>query len=108
MVMEKLHFLKTLKIFDILKKCGKNSFFERFVLTFLYSCSGVTDLSKAMLIMELPVGANKEKKAAGMKNLEYMLDNAHAVRSPGAHHLNGVLPYFVKKRIVDQNNKQKV
>eukprot|EP00088_Acartia_fossae_P054736 TRINITY_DN6313_c0_g1_i4.p1 TRINITY_DN6313_c0_g1~~TRINITY_DN6313_c0_g1_i4.p1 ORF type:complete len:295 (-),score=84.49 TRINITY_DN6313_c0_g1_i4:90-974(-) len=45
--------------------------------------SGVTDLSKAMLIMELPVGANKEKKAVGMKNLEYMLDNAHAVRSPG-------------------------
>jgi len=45
--------------------------------------SGVEDISKAMMIMELPVGANKDKKETAMANLTEMLDKAHAVRAPG-------------------------
>merc|ERR1712088_1270510 len=45
--------------------------------------SGVEDISKAMMIMELPVGANQEKKSVAMANLSHMLDTAHAVRAPG-------------------------
>ena len=43
----------------------------------------MSDISKAMLIMELPAGANKDKKAVALSNLEYILENAHAVRAPG-------------------------
>jgi len=45
--------------------------------------SGVKDISKAMMIMEMPVGANKQKKEIAMSNLTEMLDKAHAVRAPG-------------------------
>lgn len=45
--------------------------------------SGVKDIGKAMMIMELPAGANKEKKDIAMENLKYMMDNAHAIRCPG-------------------------
>ena len=45
--------------------------------------SGVKDISKAMMIMELPVGANQEKKSVAMANLSHMMDTAHAVRCPG-------------------------
>jgi len=45
--------------------------------------SGVKDISKAMMIMELPVGANKAKKETAMTNLTEMLDKAHSVRAPG-------------------------
>jgi len=45
--------------------------------------SKVTDISKAMLIMELPAGANKEKKAIALRNLDHILEKAHAVRAPG-------------------------
>ena len=48
-----------------------------------YPCSKVTDTSKAMLIMELPAGANKEKKDIALQNLEHILEKAHAVRCPG-------------------------
>ena len=39
--------------------------------------------SQAMVIMELPVGANKEKKTTALENLSQMMDRAHAVRAPG-------------------------
>ena len=45
--------------------------------------SGVKDISKAMMIMELPVGANQEKKSVAMANLSHMMDTGHAVRCPG-------------------------
>jgi len=45
--------------------------------------SGCNDLSKAMLIMELPVGAKKEKKEVALSNLSVIMDRAHAVRAPG-------------------------
>jgi len=45
--------------------------------------SGCNDLSKAMMIMELPVGAKKEKKDVALKNLSVIMDRAHAVRAPG-------------------------
>jgi len=45
--------------------------------------SGVNDISKAMMIMELPVGANMDKKTTALANLTEMLDKAHAVRAPG-------------------------
>jgi len=45
--------------------------------------SEVTDISRAMLIMELPAGANVEKKAIALHNLDHILEHAHAVRAPG-------------------------
>ena len=45
--------------------------------------SGVQDISKAMMIMELPVGANKAKKEVALANLTEMMDKAHSVRAPG-------------------------
>eukprot|EP00092_Neocalanus_flemingeri_P030661 GFUD01033292.1.p1 GENE.GFUD01033292.1~~GFUD01033292.1.p1 ORF type:complete len:298 (+),score=109.65 GFUD01033292.1:50-943(+) len=45
--------------------------------------SGVKDISKAMMIMELPVGANKDKKETALANLTEMMDKAHSVRAPG-------------------------
>lgn len=45
--------------------------------------SGVKDISKALMVMELPVGANPEKKAVAMANLSNIMDQAHAVRCPG-------------------------
>jgi len=45
--------------------------------------SGVKDISKAMMIMELPVGANKDKKETALANLTVMMDKAHSVRAPG-------------------------
>ena len=33
--------------------------------------------------MELPAGANKEKKAIALRNLDHILEKAHAVRAPG-------------------------
>ena len=35
------------------------------------------------MIMELPAGANQDKKDIAMENLKYMMDNAHAIRCPG-------------------------
>ena len=46
-------------------------------------CSSVKTLKKALMIMELPVGANQEKKAVALENLTNMMDKAHAVRAPG-------------------------
>jgi len=45
--------------------------------------SGVASLSKALMIMELPVGANQEKKSVALANLNNMMDKSHAVRCPG-------------------------
>ena len=45
--------------------------------------SAVKDISKAMMIMELPVGANKDKKEIALTNLTVMMDKAHSVRAPG-------------------------
>lgn len=47
------------------------------------SSSDVTQMAKAMVIMELPVGANSEKKGVAMANLSTVMDRAHAVRAPG-------------------------
>jgi len=47
------------------------------------STSRVTNPAKAMMIMELPVGANKEKQRVALANLSQMLERAHAVRAPG-------------------------
>ena len=51
--------------------------------TKLLKSSGVKDIGKAMMIMELPVGANDEKKKVAIANLTHMMDKAHAVRAPG-------------------------
>ena len=45
--------------------------------------SGVKELSKAMVIMELPAGANKEKQSVALANLGQVMERAHAVRCPG-------------------------
>ena len=45
--------------------------------------SSVKSLKKAMMIMELPVGANEDKKNVALSNLTNMMDKAHAVRAPG-------------------------
>ena len=54
--------------------------------------SGVKDISKALMVMELPVGANPEKKAVAMANLSNIMDQAHAVRCPGNDHLARAQP----------------
>ena len=45
--------------------------------------SGVKNINKAMMIMELPVGANQDKTSVAMANLGHMMSKAHAVRAPG-------------------------
>ena len=35
------------------------------------------------MLLELPVGANQEKKSVAMANLSHMMDTGHAVRCPG-------------------------
>lgn len=45
--------------------------------------SNTTDISKAMVIMELPAGGNEEKKDIAIHNLQQLLGKAHAVRAPG-------------------------
>ena len=51
--------------------------------TKLLQTSCVKNIGKAMMIMELPVGANEEKKKVAMANLTHMMEKAHAVRAPG-------------------------
>ena len=46
-------------------------------------CSAVKNIQKAMMIMELPVGANQDKTSVAMTNLGHMMSKAHAVRAPG-------------------------
>ena len=46
-------------------------------------CSAVKNIQKAMMIMELPVGANAEKQRVGLANLTEMMSRAHSVRAPG-------------------------
>ena len=36
-----------------------------------------------MMIMELPAGANKNKRDIAIHNLQYMMEHAHAIRCPG-------------------------
>ncbi len=45
--------------------------------------SKVKEMGKAMMIMELPVGANQDKKDIAIANLKYIMDHAHSVRCPG-------------------------
>jgi len=47
------------------------------------SVSGVKELSSAMILMEIPAGANREKKDAASENLKTLMEKAHAVRCPG-------------------------
>jgi len=46
-------------------------------------CSSVKTLKKALMIMELPVGANQDKKNVALANLTNIMDKAHGVRAPG-------------------------
>ena len=48
-----------------------------------FRVSGVKNMNKAMMIMELPVGANNDKKSVALSNLTQMMDSGHAVRAPG-------------------------
>jgi myo-inositol-1(or 4)-monophosphatase len=45
--------------------------------------SQVKDIGKSMLIMELPAGANQDKRDIALDNLKFILEKAHAVRCPG-------------------------
>ena len=49
----------------------------------VHKTGGVKNISKAMMIMELPMGANKDKTSVAMANLGHMMGKAHAVRAPG-------------------------
>ena len=49
----------------------------------ILKASSVKSLKKAMMIMELPVGANEDKKNVALSNLTNLMDKAHAVRAPG-------------------------
>eukprot|EP00095_Tigriopus_kingsejongensis_P004136 maker-scaffold4015_size6909-snap-gene-0.5 protein:Tk04136 transcript:maker-scaffold4015_size6909-snap-gene-0.5-mRNA-1 annotation:"inositol monophosphatase" len=45
--------------------------------------SGIQDLSKAMVLMELPTGANDEKRQVALHNVSTFMEKAHAIRCPG-------------------------
>lgn len=45
--------------------------------------SGVQNLGKAMILLELPVGANEEKKTVAKENVVSLMEKAHAIRCPG-------------------------
>lgn len=47
------------------------------------SVSGVNKLRDAMVLFELPAGANAVKKSVAKSNVAAMLDRAHAIRCPG-------------------------
>ena len=44
---------------------------------------GVDQLKDAMVLFELPAGANDVKKRVAKANVASMLDRAHAIRCPG-------------------------
>ena len=44
---------------------------------------GVNKLRDAMVLFELPAGANAVKKSVAKSNVAAMLDRAHAIRCPG-------------------------
>ena len=44
---------------------------------------GVNQLKDAMVLFELPAGANDIKKRVAKANVAAMLDRAHAIRCPG-------------------------
>ena len=45
--------------------------------------SGIKALKDAMVLMEMPTGANQTKKSTALFNMEMFMDQAHAVRCPG-------------------------
>ncbi len=45
--------------------------------------SGITKLRDAMILMELPSGANDTKKNTALANITMLMAEAHAVRCPG-------------------------
>jgi fructose-1,6-bisphosphatase/inositol monophosphatase family enzyme len=45
--------------------------------------SGVRKMCDAMMLMELPAGANDKKKDVAKANIATLLDKAHAIRCPG-------------------------
>ena len=45
--------------------------------------SGIKALKDAMVLMEMPTGANQTKKTTALFNIEMFMDQAHAVRCPG-------------------------
>lgn len=48
--------------------------------------SGIKALKDAMVLMEMPTGANETKKSTALFNMEMFMDQAHAVRCPGTPH----------------------
>ncbi len=49
----------------------------------LIKTSGVKKLSDAMVLMELPVGANEVKKAVALRNVTNLMGKAQSIRCPG-------------------------
>ena len=45
--------------------------------------SGIKALKDAMVLMEIPTGANETKKSTALSNMEMFMTHAHAVRCPG-------------------------
>ena len=47
--------------------------------------SGIKKLKDAMVLLEMPTGANPLKKEIALENMSTLMDSAHAVRCPGNH-----------------------
>ena len=45
--------------------------------------SGIKKIKDAMVLLEMPTGANDIKKEVALSNLSMLMDQAHAVRCPG-------------------------
>ncbi len=47
------------------------------------STSGVKKLADAMVLMELPVRANEDKRSKAVDNIVNLMEKAHSIRCPG-------------------------
>lgn len=45
--------------------------------------SGIKRIKDAMVLLEMPTGANSDKKEVALSNMSMLMDSAHAVRCPG-------------------------
>lgn len=52
----------------------------------LLKTSGIEELGKAMIFMELSAGAHEQKRQIALDNVAAFMEKAHAIRCPGHYH----------------------
>ena len=55
--------------------------------------SGATKLSQAMILLELPAGASENKRSVALKNVDFLMKNAHSLRCPGLYFSKNIENY---------------